>query len=148
MWLNDQCEFEFNRRIFQQNHCKTFGCFSSQSTSSATLVLPPINSAVISIDLEEFYLLLHQRSLRRNCNRRGFESRIWTLAPSGKSVKFPNLGGTKRHNPHSPASRTLFVVEILDVSYLKSTVNFEQAWSKNTFDARPICEGERLTGGD
>ena len=29
------------------------------------LVLPPINSAVISIDLEEFYLLLHYRGLRR-----------------------------------------------------------------------------------
>ena len=61
-------------------------------------------------------------------------------------MKLPNLGGTKRHN--SPASRTLFVIEILDVSYLKSTVNFEQAWSKNIFDARPIREGEILTGGD
>ena len=147
MWLNDQCEFEFNRRIVNKFTAKSSAA-SALSRPHRPLVLPPINSAVISIDLEEFYLLLHQRSLRRNCNSSGFESRILTLAPSGKSVKFPNLGGTKRHNFHSPASRTLFVIEILDVSYLKSTVNFEQAWSKNTFDARPIREGELLTGGD
>ena len=48
------------------------------------------------------------------------KSRILTLAPSGKSVKFANSGGRKRHNSHSPASRTLFVVAILDVSYLKA----------------------------
>ena len=62
-----------------------------------------------------------------------FESHILTLAPTGKSVKFPNSGGRKRHNPVSPAFRTLFVVEILDVSYLKSTVYLEPAGSKNTF---------------
>ena len=50
-----------------------------------------------------------------------------TLAPTGKSVKFANSGDRKRHNSHSLASSTLFVVAILDVSYLKSTVNLEQA---------------------
>ena len=57
-------------------------------------------------------------------------------------MKFANSGRRKRHSSHSPASRTLFVVAILDVSYLKSTVNLEQAGSKNTFAAKTynLCQ--------
>ena len=71
-------------------------------------------------------------------------------------MKFANSGRRKRHSSYSPASRTLFVVVILDVSYLKSTVNLEQAGSKNTFAAktynlcqtdlcRPVSDWRRLT---
>ena len=118
------------------------------------LVLPPINSAVIQLIFRNFTCSYISEVLGENCNSNGFESRILTLAPTEKSVKFPNSGGRKRHNPLSPASRTLFVVEILDVSYLKSTVNLEPAGSKNTFAAkkynyaRRICAGEFLIGGD
>ena len=37
--------------------------------------------AMIPIDFEEFYLLLHQQSLRRNCNSNGFESRMFEKFP-------------------------------------------------------------------
>ena len=80
--------------------------------------------------------------MKRNCNSNGFESRILTLAPTGKSEKLANSGGRKRNNSHSPASRTLFAVVILDFSYLKSTVNFEKAGSKNTFATKTynLCQ--------
>ena len=79
--------------------------------------------------------------MRRNCNSNGFESHVLTMTPTGKSVKLANSGGRKRHNSHSPASRTLFVVAILDVSFI-STVNLEQAVSKNTFAAKTynLCQ--------
>ena len=64
-----------------------------------------------------------------------FESRIFPLAPTGKLVRFPNRQAVETTQYHSPASRNLSAVIILDVSHLKDNVKLELARSKNTFAA-------------
>ena len=59
----------------------------------------------------------------------------WIWGPCFVYVQVSELRQKKTTRDHSPASRTLSIVQILDVSHPKSTVKPEQGGARNTFAA-------------